>query len=411
MAVTINLQPTGTIPAFNDMIYIVESDKTAQANFKYVADIYINGGVTKIHREAVPPHPTLGTGLFNPARIVESYVTPNFDLDLTAVTQCLDSIATIQVKFGEEYGLSSSGTTVYTNLATSTGIPIYPACFDWEDYIDEAAMSFSTYRSQNSSSLFLSNSPNLKKVFTNEKEYVYAINRTSGDIYYFNVNTYDSTGGIIGSYRIDNPYQARSNYYDRMVRCPAGWNLNDITSTVIVGAAPIIKTSVATYQIYCTKYDGTTTMASKSYTLDTSCERFTKYRLHFLNKLGGYDSFSFTKKSKFSSDIKRENYKQNLGEQTSISAYSHSKSQRAITQYATGIEDRVTITSDWVSSGDIAWLEELVTSPDIYVERDGVAIPINITTASYDRQNGEDKKMFNLTLEFKYSYKRNRQRY
>jgi hypothetical protein len=59
----------------------------------------------------------------------------------------------------------------------------------------------------------------------------------------------------------------------------------------------------------------------------------------------------------------------------------------------------------------VAWLEELATSPDVYVERDGVAIPINITTASFDRQNGEDKKLFNLTLEFKYSYKRYRQRF
>jgi hypothetical protein len=411
MAITINSQPVGTIPAYNDIIYIASSDKTAQANFSYIADLYLNGAVTKTHRMKVPANPTYGVGVFNFGRIVENYINTNFDLNLTAVTQCLDSIVTIEVKFGEEYGLSSSGTTVYTNLATSNTVPVYPGAFDWEDYIDEEATSFTSYRSSNSSRLFLSNSPAYKKVYNAEKEYVYAINRTSGDIYYFNVNTYDSTGGILGTYRINNPYQARSNYYDRMVRCPAGWNLNDISYTTTLGSAPILKSTVSYYEIFCTNFAGTTTIGAKRYTPDTTCERFTKYRLHFLNKLGGYDSFSFTKKNTFNSDIRRDNFKSNLGELASASTYTHSKSQRAVTQYATNINDRVKVTSDWLTSGDVHWLEELVTSPDVYVERDSVAIPINIISSSYDRQNGEDKKLFNLTIEFEYSYKRYRQRF
>lgn len=411
MAITINSQATGTVPVYNDIIYIVQSDKTAQPNFKYVADLYLNGSITKTHRMTAPPNPTYGVAVFNPASIIENYISSNFDLDLTAVTQCIDSIGTIEVKFGEEYGLSSSGTTVYTNLAVSNTTPFYNGIFDFEQFIDEKNASFGTYRSASSASKFLSRSPNLKKVYTNENEYIYAINRTSGDIYYFNVNTYDSNGVILGSYRIDNPYQARSNYYDRMVRCPAGWNLNNITYTTDLGSAPILKSSVATYTIHCTSYYGATTMGAKRYSLDTTCERFTKYRLHFLNKLGGYDSFSFTKKSKFNSEIKRDLFKSNLGRLTSGSAFTYSKSQRASTQYATSIVDKVSATSDWLSSGDVAWLEELVTSPDVYVERDGVAVPINITNSSFERQNGEDKKLFNLSIEFEYSYKRYRQRF
>jgi hypothetical protein len=411
MAITINSQPTGTLPVYNDLIYVVASDKTAQANFKYIADYYINGSVTKSFRESKPGDPVYGVAVFNPARVIENYLSGNFDLDLTAVTRCTESILTLEVKFGEEYGLSSSGTTVYANLATSTTIPCYNGVFDWESWIDEKALSFVTYRSQSSSSMFLSNSPAFKKVYTNEKEYVYAINRTSGDIYYFNVNTYDSAGAPLGSYRIDNPYQARSLYYDRMVRCPAGWNLNDISYTTLSGSAPILKSTVSYYEIYCTNYAGTITIGLKRYTPDTSCERFTKYRLHFLNKLGGYDSFSFTKKSKFNSDIKRENFKANLGVLASASTFTQSKSQRAVTQYATNINDKVSVTSDWITSGDVAWLEELVTSPDVYVEKNGSAIPIIITASSYDRQNGEDKKIFNLSIEFEYSYKRYRQRF
>jgi hypothetical protein len=413
MAITINKQPVGTNPVYNDLIYIVESNKVTEANFKFICDVYvyISGAATKVHRMSAPPHPTYGVGVFNPARIIENYINNNFDLNLTAVTQCLDSATFITMKFGEEYGLSTSGTTVYPDLATSNTTNVYNGVFDWEDFCD---YDYTIYRSSNSSSQFLTNSPDSKKVYTDENEYLYAINRTSGDIYYFNVDTYDSNGLLNGSFKIINPYQARSNSYDLMVRCPAGWNLNDIPSgsiTVSAGALPILDAAVYTYDIKCIKFDGTTTIGYKRYALDTTCERFTKYRLHFLNKLGGYDSFSFTKKSNFLTDIKRENYKSNLGELASISTYTHSKSQRAITQYATNIEDRITIRTDFLTSGDILWLEELVTSPDVYVEKNGAAVPITITNSSFDRQNGEDKKLFTLTLEFKYSYKRYRQRF
>ena len=199
-----------------------------------------------------------------------------------------------------------------------------------------------------------------------------------------------------------------------MVRCPAGWNLNDIAAgdiTISVGALPIMTTSVYSYSIKCIKFNGTATTETRTYYTDTNCDRFDHYKIHFLNKLGGYDSYTFTKKNKLTSNIKRNEYKKNLGELTSTTTYEHSKSQRAITQFDTVIEDAVTVKSDYLSSGDIAWLEELVTSPDVYLEKDDSAIPINITNASFEKHNGQDKKLFNLSIDFKYSYKRNRQRF
>lgn len=416
MAITINSQPTGTLPVYNDNIFIVQSDKRTEANFKYIADVYVyvDGVSTNVHRMSVPPHPTLGVGVFNPSRIIENYISGNFDLNLTGVDRCYDGATYCALVFGEEYGLSSSGTTVYTGLATSNTSTYFCGVFDWEDFCD---YDYTIHRSNNSSSKFLTNSPANKVVYQNEYEYLYAINRTSGDIYYYEVRTSDVDGNLLGVYKIYNQYQSVANSFNKMVRCPVGWNMNNITAGDITIAGgtyaslPILFSSVYSYTVKCIKYDGTQTIGTKTYRLDTTCERYTKYRLHFQNKLGGYDSFSFTKKSNVKSDIVRENYKSNLGELTDASTYTHSKSQRAITQYSTKIEDTVKVTSDWLSSGDVAWLEELVTSPDVYVEKNGSAVPINIITASYDRQNGEDKKMFNLSLEFKFSYKRYRQRF
>lgn len=411
MAITILETPTGPIPVYNDINYVVSSDKTAQPNFSYIADVYIDS--VKVRRMKVPAHPTLGVGHFNPSRIAESYVSKNFDIFLNSITTCADSINLISMKFGEEYGDSSSGTTVYADLTNDIDRPFFNAVFDFEDYVD---YEVETFRSENSSKRFLTNAPNNKKVLTNNNEFLYAINRTSGDIYYFEVTTADSSLNPLGVYRILNAYQARTSTEDRMVRCPAGWNLNDIDAaniTIVGGtyaALPIITSSVYYYSIRCINYAGTATTETRTYYPDTNCDRFTHYKFHFLNKLGGYDSFTFTKKNSFNSSIERSNYKKNLGE-LGASSVTYSKSQRAITQFDTKIEDVITCKSDYLTSGDVAWLEELVTSPDVILEENGVAIPVNILNTSFERHNGQDKKLFNLSIDFKYSYKRFRQRF
>lgn len=409
MAITINKQPTGTITAYNDMIYIAGSNKTAEDNFSFIGDVYIDG--VKVERMKVPPHPTLGVGVFNPSRIAESYVSKDFDLTLTNIGRCANSINLITMKFGEEYGLTSSGTTVYADLTTSFTAVYFNGVLDWEAFVDYDSLSF---ESGNSSKRFLTNCPNNKKVLTNNNEYLYAINSTSGDIYYYEVITQDSSLNPLGVYRIYNGYQAITYTADRMVRCPAGWNLNDIAAgdiTISVGTLPIMTSSVYAYTIKCIKFNGSATTETRTYYTDANCDRFDHYKIHFLNKLGGYDSYTFTKKNRITSNIKRNEYKKNLGELTSTTTYEHSKSQRAITQFDTVIEDSITVKSDYLSSGDIAWLEELVTSPDVYLEKGGSAIPINITNASFEMHNGQDKKLFNLSIDFKYSYKRNRQRF
>jgi len=412
MAITIGKEPyngDGHVPGYNDIKYLVSSTKSSEDNFKYVMDIYINGSGTRAHRETVPPHPTFGTGNFNPARIIESYLANNFDLDLTEVTQAPSSCIVATMKFGEEYGLSSSGTTVYPDQAQDD-LAVWNGVFDYEDFCDYEE---GCYRSEDGNSKFLTNEPDNKKIYPDDNAYVYAINRTSGDIYYFEVFTQDSGLNQIGHYKIINNYQAQSSNDDRMVRCPAGWNLNDINSgdiTVLDGSLPIITSSVFNYTIKCIKFDDTETIAQRTYETDSNCDRFTKHKIHFLNKLGGYDSYVFSKANNFKTNIKRSNYKKNFGSQTDSTTFTYSQSQRGISQFDTNIEDEITCRTDWLSTGDILWLEELVTSPDVYVERNGNAVPIIITDSSYTRHNGETEKMFSLTITYKFSYKRYRQR-
>jgi hypothetical protein len=78
MAITIQQDITGFRPAYNDDFYVVSSSNVAQTNFQFIADLYVNGSY--VTRLKTFPHATHGTGLFNPKRAIENYVTKDFDL-------------------------------------------------------------------------------------------------------------------------------------------------------------------------------------------------------------------------------------------------------------------------------------------------------------------------------------------
>lgn len=416
MAITLEQAPEILSPVYNDLTHVVSSTSTAQPNFKFICDIYINGGATKIHRESVPPHPVYGVATFNPARIIEAYITNDFDSQSIASYACTNSTATYILKFGEEYGLSSSGTTVYSDLLVTSSKFVFNGIFDWEDWCDYHVSHWQS----GGSGKFLTNSPDNKKVYIDStyasgNEFVYMNNASSGSIYYLHVDTYDVNNNLVGVYIINNTYQALSNSAWKMVRFPSGYNMNNITAGnyTALGGSPstIIGTSVASYQVYPVKFDGTVqSAAAKIYNIERTCSRYPLYEIYFQNKLGGYDTFVFEKKTNFKSEIKKENYKSNLGRLTSATTYTKAVTHRGVTQYATNIEDTLTLRSDYVSEATMLWLEELVTSPDAYMLKNSNHVPITIVNTSFERKYLANEKLFALTIEVKFSYKRSRQR-
>lgn len=414
MAITIQQAPEIIQPVYNPLKHVITSNNYLQPNFKYVCDLYVNGASTYT-RVTVPPDPIYGSGVFDPARILEDYVTSDFDSGNVASFTCPNSLISYIVKYGEEYGASSSGTTVYADMTIQSKKYVWNSVFDYEDYCNT---SFTDYLSGSVTRDFLTNSPNEKTVYIDSNyssgnEFIYGINQTSGSIYYMTVGTVDSNLNTVGNYKIINNAQALTTDSQKMVGFPCGYNLNSVSAgdiTTVLGTLPIIGTSVYQYIIQFTKFDGTVTSETKTYTIDRTCSKYPLYEVYFLNKLGGYDTFDFFMKSNWKSDIKRESYKKNLGELTSASAFSYNRNQRAVKDYSTTIEDTLTLRSDFVNEATQNWLEELVTSPDVYVLRDGEHIPVNIVSSQFERKQSINEKLFTLTIDVKFSYKRFRQR-
>lgn len=223
------------------------------------------------------------------------------------------------------------------------------------------------------------------------------------------VSTYTSAGTLIGTKEILNDKIGTADKY-KFLRVPAGkYNLNQVNNALLLtGSQPLIENN-CTYYTLTIKNEANTAYATKTFNVDDSCGKYDKYRLHWLNRLGGYDSYTFDLVSRKNIDIEKKTFKKQLGSLTvnndATASFSYQNSDRQDSQYYTKYKNRTLITSNWLTNDESDWLSELMTSPSVFWERgseDFVAISINANT--YEIKNNKVDKIFNHTLEFSLSF-------
>ena len=155
---------------------------------------------------------------------------------------------------------------------------------------------------------------------------------------------------------------------------------------------------------------GTVTSETLTYTIDDACTKNDVLVFHWLNKYGGFDSFAFIRANTQKADITRANYKNPTGT-ISGSTYSYSAADNQNTVFDTRIKDKIEVLSDWLTDAESVWLEELVTSPEIYLDDATYGlVAVNVVDKAYEKKKAVSYKAFNLKLTFEYSFIRNRQR-
>ena len=113
MAITIKVEPQEYQSAYNEVILVLDSDKKAESKFQYILDIDVDGVYSS--RIKVQSNPQ-GFGVINLSKHLESYVSHSLDIaDKEAFKKVLNSWATYDVAFSEEYVLETSFTSVTDN--------------------------------------------------------------------------------------------------------------------------------------------------------------------------------------------------------------------------------------------------------------------------------------------------------
>jgi len=220
--------------------------------------------------------------------------------------------------------------------------------------------------------------------------------------FYKNIVEYDTNLTVIktSQYNIQsyvniNPYLT-TNFYKQLTLSSGPQNLKDAGYT---------------FSTNCKYYDVTigitqslanANMISR-HEIVPNCSIYDNVRVMFLNREGGYDYWNFNKDSKRTVNINdRKEYKKLLN-------YDYSIGDRGSTVYSQIINDTYMINTDWVSEEDYLFLEQLITSPDVYIidEVNDNKIPIVITDSSYVIKTALRDSMFNVTLSYKLAYNTN----
>ena len=113
--------------------------------------------------------------------------------------------------------------------------------------------------------------------------------------------------------------------------------------------------------------------------------------------------FNFTKRKEVNYNLERKQYQKVIG--------NYDESYFKFQTYDRGITDRqvlatkgLLINSDWLSVGEFEFLKSLVISNDVFiVNDDGSQTPVIVTDSNYIVKDERYSKLFNLTLNLKFS--------
>lgn len=370
MAITITGSPETYPSMHGDLWHIVTSNNSSNSGFKFVFDLTISGVTTRI--KLFPDGN--GYGSFNASAIVRNYWSTYFKPNTTQTAFSYtgnDLFVSYTIQFGEEFN-----NTLTTNLASGS----YTAYnFYNPPFRNPSTSYFSGYADK-----WLSNRDltQLECVY-GEKLFMSYFKSSTGTLS-LTIQKYNEGGSVNGTASTGG-----------LVTCNAV-TLFDISPTAIntyLGSS-FITTSTYAYGV---KVAG---LNEAIVTLDCNA-KFTPYTLHFLNQLGGYDSFNFRMINKQNITGERKTYNSmpySISSGNMVKYDASRKINPTNVAYAVKQGVKYKLTSDFINVTDYNWLKELVFSPEVYLESGGYYYPVTINTSNWEEKIRFDK-MFNLVLE------------
>jgi len=343
--ITLLSQPQDFMPVNNPILWTWESDEVTQPNFKYVVDLFINGSLHSTHDVYI--------GEFDAKEALEAIVKSNLAFTGNITEVFTDSIVKYRIRIKEFY-LGSFQDDVWTSIKVGINGALRPP--EWKDYTPEL------YVLQNDGLAvqrqFLTRFPSNQKRFIGINETAHLgvnIRKAINEIVFVGVWLYDADGSLI----VSSPLSVSS--FESI--------LLNVSPKVIIQNSTITLAnfeSAAYYEVRATLFSvafpfiltpvGRT--EDLRFYIDRDCERYPWIRLHWLNKFGGFDEFSFKLDTVHESDV--------------------TIFDKGYVHYTKSAIDRLILNSDWINETTQNWLvRELLESPLVYLEQLKVAEDID----------------------------------
>jgi hypothetical protein len=396
MAITIQSSPAPYSSMHDDLWFVSSSNKTGELAFKFVYDVYVNGA--QVSRTKVYPSPSAegSYGVFNASPMVRSYVTNYFEPSGSSILVASnDKIKVVsQIKIGEEY-ISGGNLVTSLNLASGalSAYNYYPPLFAdilftnnntplvLSDYYDNLLL-------QNFTDDWITER-DLDNITIEYGDNFYATYfKTTSGTYSAWVDVINESGTVIDTASGGITLSGEMNLFN----CQVG-HINTFAGRTL------ITESTYGYNVYLKKGVG---ISRKLQFVQKCYPKYRQYNLHFLNRLGGWDTMKFALVNKRSTELTRASYRRNdwqLSGNTMTNIDSYNKYNETTLNYAIQHKDKFHLISDWVSEQDYEWLAQLFASTITYMEVQGAYFPVTISSTDYEYKLETSDKLFNFEID------------
>ena len=379
--------PLVATPVYNKMLYKVSGSLIAQPNYRYVCDVKNPAGTT-LARLKCDKLPTTNFGFFDVQKVVETLIAPTApSLTQTGFADHSGFYSGYRLDFTQEYG----NTPVVTGATTTvSGVMAFAGNLE---QLELADWSLSPYFRIGSSfnSVQPLTTPQAFTVYQGGRNFL-AINGTK----YATVSANDTWlvsaqvnyKGVNYNFAVTPSLSGTTDYNIQRFACgPA--NLSG-TISALSGALE--------GDSYTVQFLGNSGSSVQTTFTFGPCQRFDSIPVHFVNKYGGIDSYTFTMKNRKRANIQRE-------------VFGYNSDVYATTTYnkvwAGSFDFVYALNSDWLTDAESEWLIEMVRSGYVWLELGGQLVEAVVNANQYQFVTRRNDRLTQLQIEVAVAYDNN----
>jgi len=445
MAITIRQSPTQPNMANNNLVYAITSNSSSAPQYQFVADLTYSGSNTVLQRIKQQPNPN-NAGVFDFGSIINNYLESDNNWTTAVFSTSSQASKRFQVKFGEQYGTSpSSSITLYTGVGAVSGSPAVTASdsfyvinglVDPNDKVNWNWPSGSYFTSSIaptgggagfSRQSALSNAPLSQSIQDGEYATISLINgnfnnsdTNAQDIYFYEVNVYNSTGTNIQNFSefniLSNGGGPRTNNTQEWGDVGVYTAQTTATQLLTVGVGPAnlvdagntLNSAWAYYDVTLRPQesagteDNTAFYAKIRYIKQGARCGYDGVRFAWKNEFGVWDYYTFTLADSEDTTIERQGFTQTFVDfSTPTPTVPYNKERRGALQFYNKITNDQKANSDWLTQNEADWLKELFFSANVFQQINNNFFPIVITSSTLvEKKNPRTQKLFQYQIEF-----------
>ena len=441
MPITINQFPTTPNMANNTLLFSVSSNSSSAAQFQYVCALSLSGSATTLQTIKQQPNP-FSYGVFDVGQIISNYVDSDNNWKAGVFSTASEAGKRFQVKFGEEYATSISGTAIqYTGVGAVTGSPAVTASaytyilnglvepndkinWNWPSgsYFTASAVSTATTFAKQHA---LTNAPLTQSIQDGEYATISLINgnftnssTAAQDIYQILVKVYNSASVEIDDYTYTNliPDGGGPRANGTQLWSNVATSQSAGTQLLTIGVGPLNFNTAGDYLPSDWSYYTVQAIGQKSAGVGNTSGSYATLRYEkqgpqcgydgvrfaWKNEFGVWDYYTFTLQTNAQTNIERQQYTQTFVDySTPDSTVAYNKERRGIKPYYNKLTSNKTANSNWLDQGEADWLRELFYSTNVFIQEGTDFFPIAITTANLvEKTNPRTQKNFQYVIEF-----------